>query len=220
MIVCGLLSESIREFFEDFASDPQSTPYSVQETVEKIMGGLRHVAVTRFPSWSAWSNQSNGPTCTPSLWWNPLGKSERRSPPPEGSKSARCPPMPSHSCRLSVATGVWEIAYTGVCDVAFADDQMRLRGLRCKQPGGPQARGPESDLPRTRLWQGEHQVQTVACCNLRSLPGSTHWGSNIISCGCPASLTKSSAICPTPRYQLGFTKDSGLSTNSEERVRV
>jgi hypothetical protein len=35
IIVCGLLSESIREFFEDFASDPLSTPHSVQETVEK-----------------------------------------------------------------------------------------------------------------------------------------------------------------------------------------
>ena len=30
-----LLSESIRGFFEAFVSDPQSTPHSVQETVEK-----------------------------------------------------------------------------------------------------------------------------------------------------------------------------------------
>ena len=35
-----LLSESIREFFETFASDPQSTPHSVQETVEKDHGRL------------------------------------------------------------------------------------------------------------------------------------------------------------------------------------
>ena len=35
-----LLSESIREFFEAFVSDPQSTPHSVQETVEKDHGRL------------------------------------------------------------------------------------------------------------------------------------------------------------------------------------
>ena len=35
-----LLSESIREFFEAFASDPQSTPHSVQEIVEKDHGRL------------------------------------------------------------------------------------------------------------------------------------------------------------------------------------
>ena len=35
-----LLSESIREFFEAFVSDPQSTPQSVQETVEKDHGRL------------------------------------------------------------------------------------------------------------------------------------------------------------------------------------
>ena len=45
----SLLSESIREFFEALVSDPQSTPHSVQETIEKIMGGLRHVSVTHFP---------------------------------------------------------------------------------------------------------------------------------------------------------------------------
>jgi hypothetical protein len=35
--------------------------------------------------------------------------------------------MPSHSCKLSVAIGVWKIAYNWRLDVAFADDQMRLR---------------------------------------------------------------------------------------------
>ena len=35
-----LLSESIREFFEAFASDPQSTPHGVPETVEKDHGRL------------------------------------------------------------------------------------------------------------------------------------------------------------------------------------
>ena len=33
-----LLSESLREFFEAFVANPQSTPHSVQETVEKDHG--------------------------------------------------------------------------------------------------------------------------------------------------------------------------------------
>ena len=35
-----LLSESILEFFGAFVSDPQSTPHSVQETIEKDHGWL------------------------------------------------------------------------------------------------------------------------------------------------------------------------------------
>ena len=130
----GLLSESIREFFEAFVADPQSTPHSVQETVEKDYGRLERHRCYAFSQLECLVKPEQWPNAS-SSWWNPLRKSERRPPPPESATSVRWKPMPEPLLQAIRSHWSVEISYTGVW-MGLADDQMRLReGYAANNPG-------------------------------------------------------------------------------------
>ena len=122
-----LLSESIREFFEAFVSDPQSTPHSVQETVEKDHGRLETRRCYAFSQLEC--------LVKPEQWHNLHSFAVVESIREIGEKvttSRRLyiSSLPANAEPLLQAVhSHWSVENRlhWCLDVAFADDQMRLR---------------------------------------------------------------------------------------------
>ena len=121
-----LLSESIREFFEAFVSDPQGTPHSVQETVEKDHGRLETRRCYAFSQLEClvkplqWPNLRSFAVVESTLEIGEKVTTPRRlyiSSLPANAESL-----------LQAVRSHWseENCLHWCLDVAFADDQMRL----------------------------------------------------------------------------------------------
>ena len=122
-----LLSESIREFFEAFVSDPQSTPHSVQETVEKDHGLLATLRCHSFSQLECFAK----PEQWPNLRFFAVVEFIREI----GEKVTTSRRLYISSLEanaeslLQAVRSHWSVENRlhWCLDVAFADDQMRWR---------------------------------------------------------------------------------------------
>ncbi len=122
-----LLSESILEFFEAFVSDLQSTPQSVQETVEKDHGRLETRRCYTFSQ----LERLVKPEQWPNLRSFAVAESTREI--REKSTTSRRPYISSLEANaeslLQAVRNHWSVENRlhWYLDVAFADDHVRLR---------------------------------------------------------------------------------------------
>ena len=122
-----LLSESIREFCESFASDPQSTPHSVHETVEKDHGRLETRRCYTFSQLEC--------LVKPEQWPNLRSFAVVESTREIGEKVTTSRRLYISSLEanaeslLQAVRSHWSVEnFLHWClDVAFVDDQIRLR---------------------------------------------------------------------------------------------
>ena len=122
-----LLAEAIREFFETFETDPQSTPHSVDETIEKDHGRLETRRCYAFSQLEClvkpeqWPNLRSFAVVESTREIAEKVTTSRRL--YISSLEANAEPL------LQAIRSHWSVENRlhWCLDVAFADDQMRLR---------------------------------------------------------------------------------------------